>query len=129
MTQLSESKSLTNQTSSSRSSEPIWWALFSAGGVCFAVFIPSVVLFLALLLPLGIVELTYTQATTWLFSVWGLMFVGACIVLPAFHAAHRIRHGLHDLKIQQHTLVTFLCYGLAALLSVLVISVWVMGVF
>lgn len=34
--------------------EPLWWGLFSAGGVCFAVVLPAVILFIGLLLPLGL---------------------------------------------------------------------------
>ncbi|MCK9238014.1 MAG: fumarate reductase subunit D, partial [Thiopseudomonas sp.] len=65
-----------------RSDEPIWWGLFSGGGVCFAVFLPSVILFYGLLLPLGVVTLEYQQASAWFFSFWGLVFVGAVIALP-----------------------------------------------
>lgn len=117
------------ETELKRSAEPIWWALFSAGGVCFAVFIPAAIVFLAMLLPLGVVELTYTQAQSWYFSIWGLMFTGAVVVLPLFHAGHRIRHGLHDLKLQQHTLVKVLCYGFASALSLLCLGLWCIGYF
>lgn len=110
-----------------RSNEPIWWALFSAGGVCFAVFTPAAVLFLGLLLPLRWIELDYAQAQEWFFSVWGLVFTGAFIVLPGFHAAHRIRHGLHDLKVRQHGLVKAICYGLATLLSLFCLGIWLLG--
>lgn len=115
------------ETQLKRSEEPIWWALFSAGGVCFSVFIPAVIMFLAILLPLGVVELTYAQAKHWFYSIWGLMFTGAVVVLPVFHAAHRIRHGLHDLKVQLHTLVKVLCYGFASVLSLLSLSLWFIG--
>ena len=37
--------------------EPLWWGLFSAGGVCFAVVLPAVILFIGLLLPLGLLRL------------------------------------------------------------------------
>ncbi len=110
-----------------RSAEPIWWALFSAGGVCFAIFIPATIVFFGLLLPLGIIELSAVQAQAWLFSVWGLFFTGAVVVLPLFHAVHRIRHGLHDLKIQHHGLVKTLCYGFAIVLSFLCLGLWVLG--
>ncbi|MBO1519568.1 fumarate reductase subunit FrdD [Oceanisphaera pacifica] len=110
-----------------RSDEPIWWALFSGGGICFAVFIPATVLYLGLFLPLGLIEISYQQAHTGLFSFWGLVFIGACIVLPAFHAAHRIRHGLHDLKVRQHGLVKAACYGAVTLLSLFCLGIWLWG--
>ena len=110
-----------------RSDEPIWWGLFSGGGVCFAVFLPSVILFYGLLLPLGIVTLEYHQASAWFFSFWGLVFVGAVIALPAFHSLHRIRHALYDLKFQQKTLIKWLTMGFAALLSAACMLIWLAG--
>ncbi|MGO1246912.1 MAG: fumarate reductase subunit FrdD [Oceanisphaera sp.] len=110
-----------------RSDEPIWWALFSGGGICFAMFIPAAVLFFGLFLPLGLIEISYQQAHAGLVSFWGLVFIGACIVLPAFHAAHRIRHGLHDLKVRQHGLVKVLSYGAATLLSLFSLGIWLWG--
>ncbi|BBI64646.1 hypothetical protein HSBAA_59520 [Vreelandella sulfidaeris] len=76
--------------------------LFSAGGVCFAVLLPAVILFIAILLPLGLLPadaLSYERASTLLFSVPGLLFVGAVVCLPLFHAAHRMRHGLFDISV------------------------------
>lgn len=118
---------MTQKAKLKRSGEPIWWALFSAGGVCFAVFIPATIVFLALLMPLGVVELSYSQASTWFFSFWGLLFTGAVVVLPLFHAVHRIRHGLHDLKVQHHGLVKALCYGFASVLSIVCLTFWLLG--
>lgn len=110
-----------------RSDEPLWWGLFSAGGVCFAVFLPSVILFYGLLLPLGVASLDYQTASAWFFSFWGLVFVGATLILPAFHSLHRIRHTLHDLKIGQHGLVKLLSMGLAALISAASLLAWISG--
>lgn len=112
-----------------RSDEPIWWALFSGGGVCFALFLPAIILFFGLFLPLGLIEVSYQTAHNWLFSIGGLLFIGAGIVLPAFHAAHRIRHGLQDLKVQRHQQIKWVCYGLATLLSLICLSLWAFGVF
>ncbi|GAB2690913.1 fumarate reductase subunit FrdD [Aliiglaciecola aliphaticivorans] len=111
-----------------RSSEPVWWALFSAGGVCFAVFIPTAILFFGFLQPLGLIDFSYSQAHNWFFGFWGLMFSGAFIILPGFHAAHRIRHGLHDLKVQRHGLIKVICYGLAGLISLLTLGIWFTGI-
>lgn len=110
-----------------RSDEPIWWGLFSAGGVCFAVFLPSVILFYGILIPLNIVSLDFQHASRWFFSIWGLMFVGAAIILPAFHSLHRIRHALHDLKVQHHGLVKLITMGGAALIAVLCLGAWFSG--
>lgn len=108
-----------------RSDEPIWWALFSSGGVCFAVFLPGLILTLGILWPLGLLNsslLQYAQLLSLLQSGYGLTgfaFTGAVICLPLFHAAHRIHHGLHDLKCGYHNTTKLLCYGTAAALSML----------
>ncbi|MBA2778591.1 fumarate reductase subunit FrdD [Billgrantia kenyensis] len=97
--------------------EPLWWGLFSAGGVCFAVFVPAAILCLALLAPLGVVPLDAERARSMLFSLPGLLFVGAVICLPLFHAAHRIRHGCFDLRLGHDGVNKWLTYGSAASLS------------
>lgn len=109
-----------------RSDEPVWWALFSAGGVCFAVVVPGAILALALLPALGVMtadSLSYPRISELLYqSLWGLAglaFVGSVICLPLFHAAHRIHHGLHDLKLGGGLLSKVLCYGSAAVISLL----------
>lgn len=107
--------------------EPLWWGLFSAGGVCFAVLIPAVVLIFGLLWPLGVIELEFARLSAMHQSIWGLLFTGAVICLPAFHAAHRIRHGMHDLKIGYGGNTTsFLCYGSAMVLAGLGLLAWVL---
>jgi fumarate reductase subunit D len=111
-----------------RSDEPIWWALFSAGGVCFAVVVPGAILLLGILAPLGLLPtdsgtLPYQHAkslmTGYFWALPGLAFVVATICLPVFHAAHRIHHGAHDLKIHWGGAGKWLCYGGAALVSFL----------
>ncbi|MDZ7851552.1 MAG: fumarate reductase subunit FrdD [Halomonas sp.] len=114
-----------------RSDEPIWWGLFSAGGVCFAVFVPAAILFIALLIPSGIIApeaLSFERARSMAFSLPGLIFIGVVICLPLFHAAHRIRHGLHDLKLGKQYLNKIATYGSAALLSALALVGFVIGV-
>ncbi|KKO44477.1 fumarate reductase [Arsukibacterium ikkense] len=119
-----------------RSDEPIWWALFSAGGVCFAVVLPGAILALAILPALGLTtgdSLSYARMADMVYhSLWGLAglaFVAAAICLPLFHAAHRIHHGLHDLQLGGGLASKLLCYGLAALTSAtgvwLLVKAWV----
>jgi fumarate reductase subunit D len=110
-----------------RSDEPIWWALFSAGGVCFAIFIPGLALTLGLLYPLGLLPeaaLSYARIQSLLESfrgLPGLAFAGAAICLPLFHAMHRVHHGLHDVKLAKGPLAKILCYGMASLFSVVAV--------
>ncbi|WP_048307835.1 fumarate reductase subunit FrdD [Halomonas sp. PR-M31] len=113
-----------------RSDEPIWWALFSAGGVCFAVFVPAAILFIALLIPLGLLPvetLDFERSRSLLFSFPGLIFIGAVICLPLFHAMHRIRHGLHDLKLGRDKTNKIIAYGAAMLFSVVALLGFVLG--
>ncbi len=110
--------------------EPLWWGLFSAGGVCFAVLLPAVILFIAVLLPLGLLPadaLSYERASTLLFSVPGFLFVGAVVCLPLFHAAHRLRHGMFDISVGNDALNKKLMYGGAALLSIVALGLVVAG--
>jgi len=110
--------------------EPLWWGLFSAGGVCFAVLLPAVILFIAVLLPLGLLPaeaLSYERASSLLFIVPGFLFVGAVVCLPLFHAAHRLRHGMFDISVGNDALNKKLMYGGAALLSVLALGIVVAG--
>lgn len=130
---MNKGTSLNHDTSDhiKRSDEPIWWGLFSAGGVCFAVFVPAAILFIALLIPAGIIApeaLSFDRARSMLFSLPGLIFIGVVICLPLFHAAHRIRHGLHDLKLGKEHLNKRITYGAAALLSALALVGFVIGI-
>ncbi|WP_404299446.1 fumarate reductase subunit FrdD [Halomonas sp.] len=121
----------TTSGSLKRSDEPIWWGLFSAGGVCFAVFVPAAILFIALLIPAGIMapeSLSFERARSMVFGLPGLIFIGVVICLPLFHAAHRIRHGLHDLKLGKEHLNKLATYGSAALLSVMALLGFVIGI-
>lgn len=102
--------------------EPLWWLLFSAGGVCFAVFAPAAILFIAILMPVGVLpdaSLNFQQADALLFSWGGFLFIGAVICLPLFHAAHRLRHGLYDLKLGWDRVNKVICYGAAFAFSAL----------
>ena len=110
--------------------EPLWWGLFSAGGVCFAVILPAVILFIAVLLPLGLLPieaLSHERASALLFSVPGFLFVVAVVCLPLFHAAHRLRHGLFDISVGNDALNKKLMYGGAVLLSVFALGLVVAG--
>ena len=60
-------------------------------------------------------------------SLPGVLFIGAAVCLPLFHAAHRLRHGLFDLSLGQDTRNKWLMYGLAALLSLLALALVVVG--
>ncbi|MCX2980681.1 fumarate reductase subunit D [Halieaceae bacterium IMCC14734] len=86
-----------------RSHEPIVWSLFGAGGMVVAFLLPAAVLITGFIAPLGVAELpilSYSLALEFCRSWWGSLFILVCIVLPAFHAAHRLYHGMHDLHLR-----------------------------
>ncbi|MCS2610996.1 fumarate reductase subunit FrdD [Halomonas dongshanensis] len=110
--------------------EPLWWLLFSAGGVCFAVLLPATILFFGVLAPLGLLPsnaITAERMTALVFSLPDLAAIGALICLPLFHAAHRCRHGLLDLRLGNDGINKWFMYGLAALLSFAALSLVALG--
>jgi fumarate reductase subunit D len=95
-----------------RSNEPLWWSLFSAGGVVAAFFLPATILLTALAVPLGWIdgEQLYVLAQHPLVRLY--LFV--LISLPLFHAAHRLRHLVLDLGLTHAKRpVAIACYGTA----------------
>ncbi|WP_417763572.1 fumarate reductase subunit FrdD [Shewanella sp.] len=111
-----------------RSDEPIWWSLFGAGGVWFAIVTPITVLLMGLLLPLnglGLVDLNYDKLQAFVGSPVGAVFTVLTIALPMWHAMHRVHHGLHDLKFHVGAVGKYLCYFVAFVFTVLS-AIWVL---
>lgn len=104
----------------SRPKEPFLWALFSAGGMLSALFLPALVALLLVAMPLGWVsplphEAVHPVATH---AVTRLALFGLA-TLAFFHWAHRFRYTLYDGMQLYHlnTLIAVLTYGTATLLS------------
>src|SRR5438128_8328609 len=95
-----------------RSNEPFWWALFSAGGVVAAFFLPVMIFATGIAAHVGLVSPDH---------LWHLMHTAAfrvylffLISLSLFHWAHRFRFTLVDLGLKAvHQLIAVLCYGTA----------------
>lgn len=116
--------SSTVNLSPKRSEEPIWWSLFGAGGTWFAMLTPITILIVGILVPLEVINieaLHYERVSAFTASFIGGAFIVLSIALPIWHAMHRVHHGLHDLKFHTGTLGKIVCYGFAAILSVLAI--------
>ncbi len=95
-------------------SEPYLWLLFSAGGVVSAMLMPVMVLLFGIAFPLGwMTAPTYERMLTVLGNpLVCLVLLGLC-VLSLFHAAHRLRHTLHDALRITGGFIAALCYGAA----------------
>ncbi|MEH6588978.1 MAG: fumarate reductase subunit FrdD [Halioglobus sp.] len=106
-----------------RSNEPIAWSLFGAGGMVVAFLTPAVVVITGLLLPF-LLLVDYAEATELVRHPVAKIFFLVVIVLPLFHAAHRIYHGLHDIHIRANPrLLGLILYGGASVLCLLTVVV------
>lgn len=99
-----------------RSDEAFWWALFSAGGVMAALFVPAFVLVTGFILPAGGDATVAAERTSQFAAAVGwwpvkLALLGV-LALSFVHCGHRIRHTLMDLGLRRHSgLLKVPCYG------------------
>ncbi|MDP6377035.1 MAG: fumarate reductase subunit FrdD [Pseudomonadales bacterium] len=104
------------QTSRRRSSEPIFWSLFGAGGVIVAFVLPVVILITGIAVPLGVFPsevMNFERAQSFAASWIGKLSLLVIISLTLWHSVHRIYLSLHDLGIQRRAIYKWLCYGVA----------------
>ena len=99
-----------------KSNEPIWWSLFSAGGMVAAMMFPILIIITGILVPFGLAgddPLNFERIHTAVSqndSVELTLFI--VITLPRFHWAHRFRFTLVDVGLKSvSTLISILCYG------------------
>ncbi|MFQ6615245.1 MAG: fumarate reductase subunit FrdD [Fidelibacterota bacterium] len=100
-----------------RSSEPIWWMLFSAGGMVSALLFPVLIVLTGFVLPFHKVD----EDPLFLETLYTLLshppiqvILFAVISLPLFHWAHRFRYALIDMGLRKvRTPVSVFCYGSA----------------
>ena len=113
-----------------KSNEPIWWSLFSAGGVVAAFLIPIHIFLTGIAWPLGMIpseSLAFDNLQTLLSSPLARLYCFILISLPLFHWAHRFRFTLLDLGLKGvSTLIAVLCYG-AAIAGTVVAAVVLWG--
>lgn len=105
-----------------KSLEPLWWSLFGLGGAIAAFLFPAHILIQGVLIPAGILPadtLQYDNFAELLRSPFVRIYFLALIVFPLYHAAHRIRMTLEDLRIGWlNAILPLLCYGGATALSI-----------
>ena len=105
-----------------KETEPIFWTLFSAGGVVAALFLPVQLFIFGLGVPLGWMHSPGQSALSQLLhSPITRLYLFVLCSIPLFHFAHRFRYTLYDgLQIKHLNEVVFAgCYGVAVLGTVL----------
>ena len=101
-----------------RSNKPVVWGIFAAGGTLAAFVLPAIIFSLTLGVALGWIPLevlSYERAIAGVQSPLVKLATFAVTVLILWHAAHRLRITAHDLGIYADGLVMLICYGIAAL--------------
>ena len=101
-----------------RSNKPIVWSLFAAGGTFAAFVTPVMILVTGLAVAFGLLPaeaLAYERMLALAQNPLGKGLLFLAVFLPAWHAAHRLRLTAHDFGIRADRAVMTVCYGLAAL--------------
>ncbi len=102
-----------------RSTAPIFWLLFGAGGMLAALIGPMLAFITGIGGLPGIVvpeeALGYSRMLGFAQHWFGKLFLFALVSLILWHAAHRIYHTLHDLGVHTGLGVKVVCYGLTLL--------------
>ena len=102
------------------SREPLFWAMFTSGGMLGALCLPALVGLLCFALPLGWIEApTHAELSSKIGHPLVKLALFAMIMLSLFHWAHRFRYTLYDgLQLSHlHELIAILSYGSATLLT------------
>ena len=99
-----------------KSNEPIWWSLFSAGGMVAAMIFPILIIITGILVPFGLASddpLNFEKINTAVTqNNYVKLIIFIVITLPLFHWAHRFRFTLVDVGLKSmSTLISILCYG------------------
>ena len=97
-----------------KSNEPIWWSLFSAGGVVSAFFIPITLVLTGIAVPAGWISAEDLRQLV--DHPLTRLYLFVLISLPMFHWAHRFRYVAADLGLRGlGGILAIACYGTAVL--------------
>jgi fumarate reductase subunit D len=109
-----------------KSNEPFWWALFGAGGMIAALFLPVTIVITCILV---MINPAHAEGLRTLFAKPLVrLYLFVIISLPLFHWAHRFRFTLVDLglKAAKGPIAVF-CYG-AAIAGSLIAALLLLGI-
>ena len=96
-----------------RSNEPLFWSLFSAGGMFAALLAPAVILVTGFLVAVD--DISFSRIHSLFTDVLGRLVLFAFAALIFVHWAHRSRHLLTDLGLRRfHFQLAIAFYGAAA---------------
>lgn len=108
-----------------RTIAPLFWLLFGAGGMLAALFGPALILATGVLIPFGwgLPERldSYANVLAFARNPIGKLVLLAVIALLFWHAAERLFLTLKDMRAAPAWLLRWLTYGVAAVLSVVVL--------
>ena len=104
-----------------KTTEPLWWGLFSAGGVIAAFLVPIHIILVGFAVPLGWIPDNGTLYRIW----WVKAYLFVLIVLPLYHWAHRFYFALKDMHLGlPDKPIAAVCYGGAVLGTV--VTAWIL---
>ena len=94
-----------------KSNEPLFWALFSGGGMATAMVAPALIVITGLLLPLGVIEVE--NAARLLANPLVRLVILGLFVLALLHWANRFRHTIYDMQLAPLGVMSVISYGVA----------------
>ena len=101
-----------------KSNEPIWWSLFSAGGVVAAFLITVTIVVTGIAVPTGWISAEDLRGLVG--HPLTRLYLFALISPPLFHWAHRFRYVAVDLGLKGlGSILAVVCYGSAVVGTVL----------
>ena len=79
-----------------KSLEPLWWGLFSAGGVVAAFLVPVHIVIVGIAVPMGWLPISPETFQNGLIRI----FLFVLIALPFYHCAHRFYFTMNDIGLR-----------------------------
>ncbi len=104
-----------------KSNKPLIWSLFAGGGMLAAFVTPVMIFITGLAVPMAFFlpdVLDYERMLALVTHPLGKLVMLAVVLLPLWHAAHRLRMTLHDLGTGNSRVVVYACYGAAGCASI-----------